>query len=177
MKYIVIVGDGMADYPIEQFDHKTALQFAKTPHFDKLAVEGELGLVQTIPESLPPGSDTANLSVLGYDPLQYYTGRSPFEAASLGVNLALGDVSFRCNLVTLSAEEKYAEKTMTDYCSSEISTEEASVLIAAVQAKFGSALIDFHAGFRYRHLMVWHDAPDDWQLTPPHDISGQSIGN
>lgn len=177
MKYIVIVGDGMADYPIEQFAQKTALQFAKTPHFDILAIEGKLGLVQTIPENLPPGSDTANLSLLGYDPLQYYTGRSPFEAASLGVDLAPSDVSFRCNLVTLSEEKRYADKIMIDYCSSEISTEEAAVLIEAVQAELGSTMIDFHTGFCYRHLMVWHDAPDDWQLIPPHDISGQNISD
>ena len=177
MKYLVIVGDGMADYPIEQFGHKTALQFAKTPHFDQLAVEGKLGLVRTIPDSLPPGSDTANLSVIGYDPVKYYTGRSPFEAASLGIDLKPEDVSFRCNLVTLSADEPYKDKTMIDYCSGEISTEEAAILIEAVKANLGSASIDFYTGFRYRHLMVWHNAPDDWQLTPPHDISGQSIGN
>ena len=175
MKYLVIVGDGMADYPIEQFGHKTALQFAKTPHFDQLAVEGKLGLVRTIPDSLPPGSDTANLSVIGYDPVRYYTGRSPFEAASLGIDLKPEDVSFRCNLVTLSADEPYQDKTMIDYCSGEISTEEAAVLIKAVKENLGSASIDFYSGFRYRHLMVWHNAPDDWQLTPPHDISGQSI--
>lgn len=177
LKYLVIVGDGMADYPIEQFGHKTALQFAKTPHFDQLAVEGELGLVRTIPDSLPPGSDTANLSVIGYDPVRYYTGRSPFEAASLGIDLNPEDVSFRCNLVTLSADEPYHDKTMIDYCSGEISTEEAAILIKAVKENLGSASIDFHTGFRYRHLMVWHNAPDDWQLTPPHDISGQSIFN
>ena len=177
MKFIVIVGDGMADYPIEKFGYKTALQFANTPHFDRLAKEGELGLVQTIPDGLPPGSDTANLSVMGYDPLKYYTGRSPFEAASLGVDLEPDDVSFRCNLVTLSPDEPYREKTMIDYCSGEISTEEAAELIAAVKIKLGSKIIDFHTGFRYRHLLVWHGAPADWQLTPPHDISGQKIGN
>jgi len=167
----------MADYPIEQFGNQTALQYAKTPHFDQLAIEGELGLVQTIPDGLPPGSDTANLSLLGYDPLKYYTGRSPFEAASIGVELAPTDISFRCNLVTLSADEPYAEKTMVDYCSGEISTEEAALLINAVKGRFGTELIDFYTGFCYRHLMVWHNAPDDWQLTPPHDISGQKIGD
>lgn len=176
MKYLVIVGDGMADYPLEQFGHKTALQYAKTPNFDQLAVEGELGLVQTIPEDLPPGSDTANLSLMGYDPQKYYTGRSPFEAASLGINLESEDVSFRCNLVTLSDDEPFTEKVMIDYCSGEISTEEAAILIEAVKEKLDSESIDFHSGFQYRHLMVWHNAPDSWQLTPPHDISGQKIG-
>lgn len=176
MKYIVIVGDGMADYPMEQFGNKTALEYAGTPNFDQLAAEGVSGLVQTIPATLPPGSDTANLSVLGYDPLQYYTGRSPFEAASLGVDLEPDDLSFRCNLVTLSPEQVYAEKTMVDYCSGEISSEEAAELIDVIKRELGSALIEFHTGLRYRHLMVWHGAPDDWQLTPPHDISGKVIG-
>ncbi len=176
MKYLVIVGDGMADYPEKQFDGKTALQYAKTPHFDRLAAQGTLGLVRTIPDSLPPGSDTANLSVIGYDPLQYYTGRSPFEAVSLGVDLTPDDISFRCNLVTLSDEQTYAEKRMVDYCSGEITTEESAELIAVIAEKLGTAEIDFHPGFRYRHLMVWHGAADNWQLTPPHDISGKKIG-
>lgn len=176
MKYLVIVGDGMADYPLEQFGHKTALQYAKTPHFDLLAVEGELGLVQTIPDDLPPGSDTANLSLMGYDPKKYYTGRSPFEAASLGISLESEDVSFRCNLVTLSDDEPFTEKVMIDYCSGEIPTEEAAILIEEVKEKLGSDAISFHTGFQYRHLMVWRNAADGWQLTSPHDISGQKIG-
>lgn len=175
MKYIVIVGDGMADYPMEKFENKTALDYAKTPYFDQLAKKGTLGLVQTIPADLPPGSDTANLSVLGYDPLQYYTGRSPFEAASLGIDLKPEDISFRCNLVTLSPDQPYNEKIMNDYCSGEITTEEASALIALLNQELGTEAIDFHTGFRYRHLMVWHGAPHDWQLTPPHDISGKII--
>lgn len=177
MKYIVIVGDGMADYPLEQFGHKTALQYARTPNFDSLAAAGELGLVRTIPGDLPPGSDTANLSVLGYDPLRYYTGRSPFEAASIGVELAKDDLSFRCNLVTLSADEPYAEKSMLDYCAGEITTEEAALLLETIVQHFGSKVIDFHTGFRYRHLMVWHGASGNRVLTPPHDISGQKITN
>lgn len=175
LKYIVIVGDGMADYPMEKFENKTALDYAKTPYFDQLAKKGTLGLVQTIPADLPPGSDTANLSVLGYDPLQYYTGRSPFEAASLGIDLKPEDISFRCNLVTLSSDQPYNEKIMNDYCSGEITTEEASVLIALLNRELGTEAIDFHTGFRYRHLMVWHEAPHDWQLIPPHDISGKII--
>ncbi len=175
LKYIVIVGDGMADYPMEQFDQKTALQYARTPNFDQVAKDGTLGLVQTIPGELPPGSDTANLSVMGYDPLKFYTGRSPFEAASLGVDLSPDDVSFRCNLVTLSSEEPYDQKTMVDYCADEISNEEAKELIKAIDTELGSDQLDFHPGFRYRHLLVWHGAPDDWNLTPPHDISGQKV--
>ncbi len=177
MKYLVIVGDGMADYPMEQFENKTALEYARTPHFDMLADEGVLGLVQTIPGDLPAGSDTANLSVMGYDPLKYYTGRSPFEAISLGVNLSPEDVSFRCNLVTLSGDQPYPEKTMVDYCAGEISNHEAAELINAVGYALGSEEIDFHTGFRYRHLMVWHGTTDQWQLTPPHDISGQRISD
>ncbi len=175
MKYLVIVGDGMADYPLEQLENKTALQFASTPNFDKLATRGELGLARTIPDQLPPGSDTANLSVMGYDPLTYYTGRSPFEAASLGVELNPEDISFRCNLVTLSSDGNYAGKTMTDYCAGEITNEEAEILIEEVKNYLGSGEIDFYRGSNYRHLMVWHGAPEDWELTPPHDISGKSI--
>lgn len=175
MKYIVIVGDGMADYPMEQLENKTALQYARTPNFDRIAADGELGLVKTIPADLPPGSDTANLSVIGYDPLKYYTGRSPLEAASLGVELEPTDISFRCNLVTLSAEESYPEKRMIDYCAGEISNEEAIELITEVSKRLGTEEINFHRGSNYRHLMVWHDAPDQWDLTPPHDISGQVI--
>ncbi len=167
----------MGDYPIEQLDNKTALQYARTPNFDRLATEGELGLVQTIPAGLPPGSDTANLSVIGYDPIKYYTGRSPFEAASLGVELEPGDYSFRCNLVTLSSDEPFAAKKMSDYCAGEISTEEAKELIAAVNKHLGTGIIEFFSGFNYRHLMVWHGAPGQWELTPPHDISGQVIGD
>ncbi len=177
MKYIVIVGDGMADYNIKQLDNKTALQYARTPNFDCLAAQGELGLVQTIPAGLPPGSDTANLSVIGYDPLKHYTGRSPFEAASLGIELKPDDVSFRCNLVTLSADEPFVNKKMSDYCAGEISNQEAGELINEVNKHLGTEEIDFFCGFNYRHLMVWHGAPDQWMLTPPHDISGQVIGD
>lgn len=165
----------MGDYPIEELGHKTPLQYAHTPNFDRLASEGILGLAKTIPSELPPGSDTANLSVIGYDPLRYYKGRSPFEAASLGVDLDPDDVSFRCNLVTLSSDQPYAEKTMVDYSAGEISTAEADQLITAVNKCFGTDAIAFYTGFYYRHLMVWHGAPDDWEMTPPHDISGRKI--
>jgi len=165
----------MADYPTEKFNGQTALEFANTPNFDSLASEGELGLVQTIPEGYPPGSDTANLSVIGYDPIKYYTGRSPFEAVSMGVDLKPSDISFRCNLVTLSNDEPYAEKKMIDYCSGEISTEESRELIGALRTKLENEYIKFYAGFRYRHLIVWSGASDKWHLTPPHDISGRDI--
>ena len=177
MKYLVIVGDGMADYPLDKLGGKTALQYAETPAFDLLAREGELGLVQTIPEGLPAGSDTANLSVIGYDPLKYYTGRSPFEAASLGIELGPNDTSFRCNLVTLSNDQPYQAKVMVDYCASEISTSEADQLLKVIARKLGSEQIHFHTGFQYRNLMVWSGAPDDWELTPPHDISNKVIGD
>ena len=177
MKYLVIVGDGMADYPLDKLGGKTALQYANTPSFDLLARSGELGLTQTIPDSLPPGSDTANLSVLGYDPLKYYTGRSPFEAASLGIELGPDDISFRCNLVTLSVDEPYAKKMMVDYCAGEISTAEADQLLKLIDNELGSDLLCFFTGFQYRNLMVWSGAPEDWQLTPPHDISNKIIGD
>jgi len=177
LKYLVIVGDGMADYPLDKLGGKTVLQYANTPSFDLLAREGELGLIQTIPESLPPGSDTANLSVFGYDPLQYYTGRSPFEAASLGIELGPDDISFRCNLVALSGDEPYAKKMMVDYCAGEISTAEAGQLLKLIDSELGSDLIRFYTGFQYRNLMVWNGAPEQWQLTPPHDISNKIIGD
>jgi len=177
LKYLVVVGDGMADYPLDKLGGKTALQYATTPSFDLLARTGELGLVQTIPDSLPPGSDTANLSVLGYDPLKYYTGRSPFEAASLGIELGADDISFRCNLVTLSVDQPYAKKMMVDYCAGEISTPEADQLLKLLESELGSDLIHFYTGFQYRNLLVWSGAPEQWQLTPPHDISNKIIGD
>ncbi len=175
LKYIVIVGDGMADNPVKELGNKTPLEYAKTPNFDRLATEGEMGLLKTIPESLPPGSDTANLSLFGYDPLTYYTGRSPLEAISLGIDLGPDDVSFRCNFVTLSDEELYESKKMLDYCAGEISTEEASDLLVVINDVFSKENISFHTGFYYRHVMVWNGAPLEWQLTPPHDISGKGI--
>lgn len=175
MKYLVIVGDGMADYPFEKFGNKTALEYARTPHFDRLAAEGELGLVRTVPVGMPPGSDTANLSVIGYNPAEYYTGRSPFEAASLGIDLGPGDVSFRCNLVTLSDDEPYTEKRMVDYAAGEISTAESKELMDTIASVLAKGPISFYPGFRYRHIITWSDTPGDWNLTPPHDISGKII--
>ena len=132
MKYIVMLGDGMADYPVRELDGKTPLEAAFKPNMDFIAQHGATGMVKTIPEGMPPGSDTANMSVMGYDPERYYSGRSPLEAVSLGIDLKADDVTFRCNLVTLSEEEPYENKTMVDYSAGEISTEEAKELIAAL---------------------------------------------
>jgi 2,3-bisphosphoglycerate-independent phosphoglycerate mutase len=176
MKYIVILGDGMSDYPLEVYGGQTPLQRAKKPVIDSLAQCGLLGLVKTVPAKMAPGSDTANLSVLGYDPRIYYSGRSPFEAASMGVKLADDDMAFRCNLVTLSLDEPYAEKVMLDHSADEISSEEARELIELVSGQLGSEHIRFYPGVSYRHLMVWSGGPSQWQLTPPHDILGKKIG-
>ncbi|MCX7841604.1 MAG: cofactor-independent phosphoglycerate mutase [Clostridia bacterium] len=175
MKYIVILGDGMADYPLEQLDNKTPLQYAKKPNMDFLAKHGEIGLVKTIPDGIPPGSDAANLSVMGYNPEIYYTGRSPLEAVSMGIELSDTDVTFRCNLVTLSDEEDYSQKTMLDYSSDEISSEEAGQLIREVNKYFKNETISFYPGISYRHCMVWVYGPQGFKLTPPHDILERKI--
>ncbi|HHU63645.1 MAG TPA: cofactor-independent phosphoglycerate mutase [Clostridiales bacterium] len=176
MKYIVVLGDGMSDYPIEELDNKTPLQYAHTPAMDYLAQRGSIGMVKTIPDDMPPGSDTANLSVLGYDPKKYYSGRSPFEAASMGIEMGDDDISFRCNLVTLSDDPNYEDKTMIDHSSDEISSQEAVELIKDVNRLLGNDVIKFYPGVSYRHVMIWNDGPYKWQLTPPHDILGQRIG-
>lgn len=175
MKYIVILGDGMADYPISQLDNKTPLQYAHKPNIDFLAGRGAVGEVRTIPEGIPPGSDVANLSVMGYNPRQYYTGRSPLEAISMGIELSETDMAFRCNLVTLSDEDRYEDKTMIDYSSDEISSAEASELINEVNRHFKSGEIAFYPGISYRHCMVWKKGPGALGLTPPHDILEQKI--
>ncbi|HHV95725.1 MAG TPA: cofactor-independent phosphoglycerate mutase [Clostridiaceae bacterium] len=175
MKYIVILGDGMADYPVPQLGNKTPLQYAKKPNMDYMASHGIMGLVKTIPEGLAPGSDVANLSVMGYDPCKYYTGRSPLEAISMGIDLGANDVAFRCNLVTLSDENDYSEKCMIDYSSDEISTEESAQLIETLNDQLELPDINFYPGVSYRHCMVWRNAPHDYILTPPHDISGKKI--
>jgi len=176
MKYIIVVGDGMADYPRPELDNKTPLQYANTPNMDLLASRGEVGLVKTVPERFAPGSDVANLSVMGYAPEKYYTGRAPLEAVSMGVDLADEDVAFRCNLVTLSGETNYARKQMVDYSAGEISSEEARELINAVESQLGTGDKHFYPGISYRHLMVWRGGPEKTALTPPHDISGQRVG-
>lgn len=175
MKYIVVLADGMADEPIDSLGNKTPMAYAKTPHFDFMAKNSELGMAKTVPEGYPPGSDVANLSVLGYDPCLYYTGRSPLEALSMGVDLDPEDVAFRANLVTLSDEAAYDMKTMIDYSSDEIPTEESRVLMEEISARLSSRNIKFYPGISYRHLMVWHRGPTDAVLTPPHDISDQPV--
>ena len=177
MKYLIILADGAADYNIAQLDNKTPLQYAQTPNIDKLASSADIGLVQTIPQGFPPGSDVANLSVMGFDPRRYYTGRSPLEAVSMGVKLGDQDMALRCNLVCLLPEGLYQEKTMVDYSAGEISTEESGKLIAALQAHLGNDEFSFHAGISYRHLVVWKNgANKEVKLTPPHDISDRVVG-
>ena len=177
MKYIVVLGDGMADYPIEELGNKTPLQYAKKPTTDYLVKHGVLGRVRTIPEGMPTGSDTANLSVLGYDPHLCYSGRSPFEASSIGVSMKKTDVSFRCNLITLSEEEEFENRLILDHSADEITTEEAKELMDAVNTHFSTESIVFYLGISYRHLMIWDHGPYEWNLTPPHDIIGRKIGD
>lgn len=177
MKYVVVLLDGAADTPVPELEGKTPLEAASKPTIDSIAAKGEVGMVTTVPEGYPPGSDVANLAVFGYDPQEYYTGRSPLEAASIGIPLKLTDTTFRANVVTLSDEPNYEEKTMVDYSSDEITTEEAHQLIAAVNEKLGCAEYEFFGGTSYRHLLVWHDRENDFSLTPPHDISGRVVGS
>lgn len=174
MKYIVVLGDGMADEPLEVLGGDTPLKHAHTPTMDALAKVSEIGLVHTIPEGMNPGSDTANLSVMGYDPKQYYTGRSPLEALSIGVPMKDTDVALRCNLVTLSEEEPYGQKTILDHSSGEISTEDAAALLAAVRSELESEAYRFYVGTSYRHCLIW-DQGKVVPLTPPHDVLGQVI--
>ena len=176
MKYVIVLGDGMADYPIEAIDGMTPLEYAKTPTLDELSTKSEIGLVHTIPEGMSPGSDTANLSVIGYDPKVYYSGRSPLEALSIGVDMETTDISFRCNIVTLSEEEEeYEKKTIIDHSSSEISTEDAAVLLEAVRKELEDDLYKFYVGTSYRHLTIWKNGKV-LPLTPPHDILTKVIG-
>jgi len=175
MKYIVILGDGMADYAVDVFDGKTILDVAKKPNMDYMAQHGEMGLVKTVLDGMKPGSDVANLSVMGYDTTKCYSGRSPLEAASIGVKLKDNDITFRANLVTLSDEENYEDKTMLDYSAGEISTEEAAELIKAVEEELHTDLIHYYAGVSYRHLLVWEGGSTNVNLTPPHDISDRKI--
>jgi 2,3-bisphosphoglycerate-independent phosphoglycerate mutase len=175
MKYIVIVGDGMADRPLKELGGKTPLQHASTPNMDRLASEGVPGVVRTIPEGMHPGSDVANLSILGYDPNKYYSGRAPLEAASIGVRLEEGDVAFRCNLVTLKFSMDKTRAVMEDYSSGHITTEEAGRLITDIGGSLGSDTIRFYPGVSYRHLMVWSKGSADLECVPPHDILGKDI--
>lgn len=175
MKYVIVLTDGCADLPIESLGGLTPLEKSVTPNMDDFAEKGRLFLVKTVPESLKPGSDVANLSVMGYDPLKCYTGRSPLEAASIGVKLTDSQTAFRANLVTLSDEENYEDKTMLDYSAGEISTAESRELMEYIEKKLGGGDIHFYPGVSYRHLFVWDNAPKSFTLTPPHDISDRKI--
>lgn len=177
MKYVVILGDGMADYPIKSLGDKTPLAVANKPYIDSLAKVSEVGLAKTVPTSLKPGSDVANLSVLGYDPLKGYTGRSPLEAASIGIALKDTDVTARANLVTLSGEEKYSDKTMLDYSAGEITTAEAKELIEYLKGYLDDEIYTLYAGISYRHCLVVDNGRVLGDLTPPHDITGKPIEN
>lgn len=176
MKYVVILGDGMADLPIEALGNKTPLEYADTPAMDALAAVGEIGMVHTIPDGMKPGSDTANLSVLGYDPEKYYSGRSPLEALSIGVDMKTTDVAMRCNIVTLSEDEEYyEERRIIDHSADEISTEEAAQLLMAVRRELETETYKFYVGTSYRHLLIW-DHGQVQELVQPHDVLGQIIG-
>jgi len=173
MKYIVLLGDGMSDNPLESHEGKTPLQIAATPLMDMLAQKGELGLSKTIADGMEPGSDVANLSVMGYDPNEYYTGRSPIEARSIGVLLSEMDVAFRCNLVTFEKNE--GNLIMNDYSAGHIATNDASIIINALKQELDTDEVKFYPGVSYRHLMVWKNGKDGMKTTPPHDISDKEI--
>ncbi len=173
MKYIILQGDGMADYPLEVLAGKTPLQVARTPNMDCLAQRGVYGIAYVIPDGFPPGSDVGNMSIMGYDPAIYHTGRSPLEAASMGVALGPKDIAFRCNLVALCGSG--AETVMEDFTSGHITTEEAREIIKDLQEKLGGDGIEFFPGVSYRHLMVWRDGKEKMDTTPPHDITDQKI--
>ncbi|MBS5703098.1 MAG: cofactor-independent phosphoglycerate mutase [Butyricicoccus pullicaecorum] len=178
MKYAVVLGDGMADEPIGQLGGKTPLAYANTPMMDQLSETGEVGLAKTIPAGMKPGSDTANLAVLGYDPEKYYSGRSPLEALSIGVPMLPTDIALRCNTVTLSDEPgiPYAERTILDHSADEISTVDAAVLVETVREAFENGIYKFYTGTSYRHCLIWANGVVQ-DITPPHDILGKKIGD
>ena len=176
MKYLVMLCDGMADLPFAALNDKTPMELAYKPCMDSLAKKGEVGLVKTVQDGMKPGSDVANLAVLGYDAKKYYSGRSPLEAASIGIDLKATDVTFRCNLVTLSDEPEYSDKTMVDYCADDISSAEAKILIEYIEEKLGNDTFSFYPGVSYRHCLVWDNGVvDGHNLTPPHDITDRPI--
>jgi len=172
---MVLLGDGMADYPVAELGGKTPLQAARTPHLDRLCQQGKLGLVRTVPPGLPPGSDVANLSIFGYDPALHFTGRAPLEAAAMGVKLGPDDVAFRCNLLTISRRGE--KEFMDDFSAGHISTQEARQIIAGIEKALGSHEFNFYPGVSYRHLLVWRNGGRSLSLTttPPHDITGKPI--
>ena len=169
MKYVLIVPDGMADDPIDELDGRTPMMVAKTPNIDAITRAGVVGRVRTVPEGMPPGSDVAALSIMGYDPAKYYTGRAPLEAANQGIDLGPRDVAFRCNLITTDGEH------IVDYSAGEISTPEAAELIRVIRDRLGSSQLEFYPGISYRHLMVWRGGSADVHTTPPHDVMGQPL--
>lgn len=176
MKYLVLLCDGMADYPVEELGGKTPLEAAYTPNMDRLAKTAKIGLCKTVADNLKPGSDVANLSVLGYNPEKYYTGRSPLEAGSIGIDMFDTDVSLRCNLVTLSTGESFEDKTLVDYCAGDISSYEAGELVQYLQKELGNEIFRFYNGVSYRHCLIWKNGTlDVGTLTPPHDITGRCV--
>ncbi len=178
MKYLVLLCDGMADYPADALGGKTPMSKSVTPNMLRLAKKGVQGLVKTVADNMKPGSDVANLAVLGYDPQVYYSGRSPLEAGSIGIDMKPTDVSFRCNLVTLSDEAEYSDKTILDYCADDISTEEARVLIEYLAQHFNNDEFSLYSGVSYRHCLIWDNGTlNVGELTPPHDITGKPIKN
>ena len=177
MKYLILVPDGAGDEPVEALGGKTPLEAADIPMINELAAKGQVGTVKTIPPGVAPGSDAANLSVMGYDPSVYLTGRSPLEAASIGINMSDTDVAFRVNLITLTGEGDYEDLIITDHSSGDITTEEADQLIQAVNEAFADERIHFYTGVSYRHCMIVHNGSTDYELTPPHDVLSQRVGD
>lgn len=175
MKYLIVLVDGASDEKIESLGNRTPLEASNIPNINLLARQGEVGLVSTIPKGISPGSDTANLSVMGYDPAVYHTGRAPLEAVSMGLELLDTDVAFRCNLVTLTEEEPYEEKTILDHSAGDISSEEAAELIQDINKAFGTETLQFYPGISYRHAMIVHEGFTDFNLIPPHDVLTQVI--
>ena len=176
MKTLVLLCDGMADYPVKELGDKTPMGASVTPNMDKLAKKSYMGLVKTVADNMKPGSDVANLAVLGYDPQIYYSGRSPLEAGSIGIDMKPTDVSFRCNLVTLSDEADYADKTILDYCADDISTAEAREIVKTLAEHFNNDEFQLYSGVSYRHCLIWNNGTTDvGTLTPPHDITGKPI--
>ncbi len=176
MKYVVLLCDGCADYPVEELGGMTPMSKSVTPNMDMLAKDSVIGLVKTVADGLKPGSDVANLSVLGYDPAVCYTGRSPLEAGSIGIDMLEDDVSFRCNLVTVSDEENFEDRTLVDYCADDISTAEAKELVTYLASHFDNEEFKLYSGVSYRHCLIWHKGTlDVGTLTPPHDITGRKV--
>ena len=174
MKYVILQGDGMADYPLESLGGKTPLEAAATPNMDWLASHGTFGLAYTIPEGFPPGSDVGNMSILGYDPALYHTGRAPLEAASVGISLSPADIAFRCNLVTLGQQN--GGVVMEDFTAGHISSDEAAEIVRDLNRELGGDGVEFHPGLSYRNLMVWRGGKERMRTTPPHDITDQETG-